>query len=310
MITSVLEYLESRTATGLVNLKLEIVNGYIVLLCPVTKKKRFQPSVDAGSLTWLAYTSGRSEKAGNTGVACVTPLARPPHRPPPLELRFNLVAKYGRSILKASPSLPKDPEAATDMGWRTDTASGRAERVGGPQQACASTRERNEERMYVAELLLEYRAHSRAVHQAIERDAKDPQFMAMLSKLGPVKVDHHMQTVRPAQQGADQVQRVFQARQRSEEDARSLTPTRNRMLAGTLYELLEERKSASTREELEKLASRYEIDVDKLESVARFVNSPSVDEGSVRKEVDRDGVEQVKMKVRWSLFQSRGGNLC
>ncbi|KAH9834069.1 uncharacterized protein C8Q71DRAFT_687408, partial [Rhodofomes roseus] len=136
---------------------------------------------------------------------------------------------------------------------------------------------------------------SETKNESIERDAKDPQFMAMLSKLGPVKVDHHMQTVRP---GADQVQRVFQARQRSEEDARSLTPTRNRMLAGTLYELLEERKSASTREELEKLASRYEIDVDKLESVARFVNSPSVDEGSVRKEVDRDGVEQVKMKVR------------
>lgn len=69
------------------------------------------------------------------------------------------------------------------------------------------------------------------------------------------------------------------------------------MLAGTLHELLEERKSVATREELEKLASRYEIDVDKLESVARFVNSPSVDEGSVRREVDRDGVEQVKMKV-------------
>ncbi|KZT72278.1 hypothetical protein DAEQUDRAFT_664501 [Daedalea quercina L-15889] len=130
--------------------------------------------------------------------------------------------------------------------------------------------------------------------EAIERDARDPQFMAMLSKLGPVKVDHHMQTVRPA---ADQAQRVFQARQRSEEDARSLAPTRNKMLAGTLYALLEERKLVTTREELEKLASRYEIDVDKLESVARFVNSPSVDEGSVRKEVDKDGVEQVKMMV-------------
>lgn len=69
------------------------------------------------------------------------------------------------------------------------------------------------------------------------------------------------------------------------------------MLAGTLHELLEERKSVTTRDELEKLALRYEIDVDKLESVARFVNSPSVDEGSVRREVDRDGVEQVKMKV-------------
>ncbi|KAH9919385.1 uncharacterized protein B0H18DRAFT_1122504 [Fomitopsis serialis] len=138
--------------------------------------------------------------------------------------------------------------------------------------------------------------------EAIDRDARDPQFAAMLSKLGPVKVDHHMQTVRPA---ADQVQRVFQARQRSEEDARSLTPTRNRMLAGTLYELLEERKSVTTREELEKLAVRYEIDVDRLENVARFVNSPSVDEGSVRREVDKDGVEQTKMKASWVEPQLR-----
>ena len=98
-------------------------------------------------------------------------------------------------------------------------------------------------------------------------------------------------------QGADQAQRAFQARQRSEEDARSPTPTRNRMLAGTLYQLLEERKLVATREELEKLANRYEIDVDKLESVARFVNSHSADEGSVRREVDKEGVEQVKMKV-------------
>ena len=75
------------------------------------------------------------------------------------------------------------------------------------------------------------------------------------------------------------------------------------MLAGTLHELLEERKSVTTQEELEKLASRYEIDVDKLESVARFVNSPSVDEASVRKEVDRDGVEQVKMKVRYAQLK-------
>ena len=31
---------------------------------------------------------------------------------------------------------------------------------------------------------------------AIERDAKDPQFMQKLGQLGQVRVDHHMQTVR------------------------------------------------------------------------------------------------------------------
>ncbi len=33
--------------------------------------------------------------------------------------------------------------------------------------------------------------------EAIERDSVDPQFLANLSKLGQVRVDHHMQTIRP-----------------------------------------------------------------------------------------------------------------
>ena len=32
---------------------------------------------------------------------------------------------------------------------------------------------------------------------AIERDAADPHFLANLNKLGPVRVDHHMQAIRP-----------------------------------------------------------------------------------------------------------------
>jgi hypothetical protein len=31
---------------------------------------------------------------------------------------------------------------------------------------------------------------------AVEADAKDPQFMSKLSQLGPVRVDHHMRSVR------------------------------------------------------------------------------------------------------------------
>lgn len=36
-----------------------------------------------------------------------------------------------------------------------------------------------------------------SVFSAIRRDAHDPQFLANLSKLGPVRVDHHTQTVQP-----------------------------------------------------------------------------------------------------------------
>ena len=32
---------------------------------------------------------------------------------------------------------------------------------------------------------------------AIEQDAADPHFLQKLNQLGPVKVDHHMQTIRP-----------------------------------------------------------------------------------------------------------------
>ena len=31
----------------------------------------------------------------------------------------------------------------------------------------------------------------------IRRDAQDPHFLANLSRLGPVRVDHHMKAVRP-----------------------------------------------------------------------------------------------------------------
>jgi hypothetical protein len=35
------------------------------------------------------------------------------------------------------------------------------------------------------------------VYLAIEKDAFDPHFLASVQKLGPVRVDHHMRTVRP-----------------------------------------------------------------------------------------------------------------
>ncbi|KAI0943838.1 hypothetical protein AcV7_001819 [Taiwanofungus camphoratus] len=137
---------------------------------------------------------------------------------------------------------------------------------------------------------------SETKNEAIERDSRDPQFMANLNQLGPVKVNHHMQTIRPA---ADRTQRIFQARQQSEAEARSSQSTHNRMLAASLHELLEERKSISSMEELNKLAKRYDIDITKLQSVARFVNSPSVAEGTVKRTVGDDGAERITWNAAW-----------
>jgi hypothetical protein len=41
-----------------------------------------------------------------------------------------------------------------------------------------------------------------------------------------------------------------------------------------------------------------EIDFDKLESIARFINTPSVAKGNIRTFVDRDGNKRTMAKVR------------
>ncbi|THH09483.1 hypothetical protein EW146_g8673, partial [Bondarzewia mesenterica] len=123
----------------------------------------------------------------------------------------------------------------------------------------------------------------------IERDSRDPQFLANLRRLGPVRVDHHMQTIRTA----DDVNRAYRSRVESETAASSSRVPHNRLLVDSLTDLLEERKLVTTQGELEELARRYGIDVDKLESLARFVNTPSVKEGSVVRVIEDNGDELI-----------------
>ncbi|KAI0797824.1 hypothetical protein C8Q75DRAFT_729047 [Abortiporus biennis] len=130
--------------------------------------------------------------------------------------------------------------------------------------------------------------------EAIEQDSKDPQLAANLNRLGPVKVDH-MQTIRPA---ATRINRALQQRLKSEEEASSTRTSRNLLHAFSLSDLLEERKSVTSQKELENLAKKYNIDVAKMETVALFVNSPSVDPASVKLVVE-DGVEKRTMKASW-----------
>lgn len=62
--------------------------------------------------------------------------------------------------------------------------------------------------------------------------------------------------------------------------------------------MLDDRKAATTRTDLENLAKRYGFDVAKLESVARYVNTPTPDPSSTRRLLTTDGEERVTMKVR------------
>jgi len=118
--------------------------------------------------------------------------------------------------------------------------------------------------------------------------------MEKLNQLGPVRVDHHMQTVR----AASDTRNMYQSRMRSEAEASSLQSTKNRLLASSLTELLEARKSITNSAELETLAKRYHIDAAKLGQIS-VVNTPSVDERSVVRTTDKHGEESLTMMAHW-----------
>lgn len=62
---------------------------------------------------------------------------------------------------------------------------------------------------------------------------------------------------------------------------------------------MDERKSATTRRDVEKLAQKYGMDLSKLESVSRFVSSPSVVAGTGVSTADNDGEEHVSVAAVW-----------
>jgi len=140
---------------------------------------------------------------------------------------------------------------------------------------------------------------SESKDEAIERDARDPQLLANLNRLGPVRVDHHMQTVRTQASFTE----LFQSRARAEDQATSMRIPRNHLLVSSLVALLEERQKqvpGSGDAALRQLAEKYAMDVERLESLARSVNVPRVREGGVRHIRDaQSGEETVISEVAW-----------
>lgn len=90
--------------------------------------------------------------------------------------------------------------------------------------------------------------------------------------------------------------KLHQTRIQSEVEANPSHSTRNRILSSTLSNLLDARKSLS-KTDIEAIENHYGVDAAKLESLARFVNTPSIDEGSRRKMVDENGAEVITSKV-------------
>jgi len=90
---------------------------------------------------------------------------------------------------------------------------------------------------------------------------------------------------------------MYHSRMRSEAEALSLQSTKNRLLASSLTELLEARKSITNSAELEMLAKRYHMDATKLEQISRVVSTPSIDESTVVRTTDKHGEEDLTMMV-------------
>jgi len=135
--------------------------------------------------------------------------------------------------------------------------------------------------------------------EAILKDARDPQLLANLNRLGPVRVDHHMQTVRTQASYTE----LFQSRARAEDQASSMRIPRNHLLVSSLVALLEERQNVLAGGDaagLGRLAEKYAMDVGRVESLARSVNVPRVREGGVRYIKDaQSGEETAISEVAW-----------
>ncbi|PPR01221.1 hypothetical protein CVT24_006048 [Panaeolus cyanescens] len=136
--------------------------------------------------------------------------------------------------------------------------------------------------------------------EAIQRDAGDPDFLANLQKLGQVKVDHHMKTIRPDPQNT----RLFETRSKAESPSFSPSSSSPASFASTqspasyapgalrpntlpaisLSALLDKRKSKPTLSSAEQaaLAKEYNLAPDVLENLVKYVNSPSISRASIR----------------------------
>ncbi|KAF4608717.1 hypothetical protein EYR40_001064 [Pleurotus pulmonarius] len=87
--------------------------------------------------------------------------------------------------------------------------------------------------------------------------------------MGQVKVDHHMQAVRPANDAT----RIFETRQRAEEQASTSQHQTGRIDAYSLADLLDARKSCTSPSDLRQLAEKYRMDPGVVEELSRNVNN-------------------------------------
>jgi len=123
----------------------------------------------------------------------------------------------------------------------------------------------------------------------------DPQLLANLTRLGPVKVDHGMHGLKLTGVNAG---RILNTQKQSETEAQTGKTKRNHVQAPSLFDALTRLHEVKDEQTLERLAGEYNLDGGVLKELGRTVNVPTPDETTMRTVVDEDGAEVVLKTVR------------
>ncbi|KAF8334054.1 uncharacterized protein EI90DRAFT_3153428 [Cantharellus anzutake] len=133
--------------------------------------------------------------------------------------------------------------------------------------------------------------------QAIKEDTKDPQLVQSLYTLGQVDVNR-MSVQHDSHRKAGAISQMFRSREESEFQALSDQITPNRLAASSLFELLDARKGVKTHTQLHNTAKAHSIDPALLDTLARFVNTPSTGESTTTHTVE-NGEERTTSQALW-----------
>jgi len=124
----------------------------------------------------------------------------------------------------------------------------------------------------------------------------DPQLLANLTRLGPVKVDHGMRGLRPTGANAG---RILNTQKQSETEAQTGKTKRNNIQAAPLFDALQRLQEAKDGQTLERLAGEYNLDGRVLRELGKTVNVPTPDETTTKTVVDEDGAQVVLKTAKW-----------
>jgi len=122
----------------------------------------------------------------------------------------------------------------------------------------------------------------------------DPQLLANLKRLGPVKVDHGMQGLKPTGVNAS---RILNTQKQSETEAQTGETKRNHIQTPSLFDALTRLQEVKDDRTLERLAAEYNLDGNVLRELGKTVNVATPDETTARTVVNEDGAEVVLKTV-------------